>query len=108
MARFKATRACEVKLDDVMMQVDEHKRKTIYDYYRAHSIFSGELVTPITNLEGVLVGQRVEYGVEIVWKSLGELKDFTMRYHPNAILDIADSPVADVSDLIKTEQHEEE
>ena len=101
---FKTTKAEDVKVGDVEMQLVEEKRKYVYYYYRAESVFVGEIKEPIYDyLSNQYIGDRILNCVEIVWLPLNyEGKRFTNRYHPSVTLDIA-SNLENVDDLIQEE-----
>lgn len=101
---FKTTKAEDVKVGDVEQQLVEEKRKYVYYYYRAESVFVGDKVEPLHDgITGEFVGNRTTNCVEIVWKPLNyDGKTFTTRYHPLATLDVA-SNLEDISDLVQEE-----
>ena len=106
---FRSTKAEDVKTGDVLMQVDEGKRRTEFYYYRAYTVFVGELVDEVRDGQGNLLGKRRHDGVEIFWQPFDPNdKPFNMRYHRLAQLDIATSKVESLSDLILSEDHDEE
>jgi hypothetical protein len=105
---FRRTEAKDIKVGDVQQQMDEQNRRCVYYYYKAESVFIGDIVDPIHDpLSGAFIGNRVTNGVEIKWTPLSyDGKSFTSRYHQLATLDIA-SDVTDVSELIQEEEGEE-
>jgi hypothetical protein len=108
---FKSTEAQKIKVGNIRREADHQKRKAIYYYYRAESVFVGEKSEAIYNpFDNQYVGTKVTNCVEIVWTPLsyeGENKPFTERYHPTTTLDIG-VDVVDVDSLPQEEYFEED
>jgi hypothetical protein len=102
---FRATKSQDIQVGDVEMQIVEEKRKYVYYYHRAESVFVGDKAEPIHDpMTGAFVGNRTTNLVEIVWKPLNhDGKQITLQYQPTTTLSIA-SNVADVSELTQEEE----
>lgn len=105
--KFRYKPVTEIEVGDVMRQTDEMKWETKHYYYQAKSVYSGVVLTPIHDFQGVFVGNREQDCVEVEWVSLDGSEQFTTRYAKNATAEIATAKVDGLADLITTEQHEE-
>jgi hypothetical protein len=106
--RFASKTAEQIQTGDLMRQADEEKKQTNYYHYRAEKVFVGEIVDAIHDADGTFIGNRREDGVEILWTPIEGGKSFTRRYARLAVVEVAVSPVTDVTQLITQEETEEE
>jgi hypothetical protein len=106
---FKATKAKDILVGDVWMQMDKKDGKLYYYYLRAESVFIGDKVDAIHDpFTDVFIGNRITNCVEVVWQPLNyEGRPFALRYHESVTVDVA-SGVVDVSRLIQAEDVNDE
>ena len=108
MTSFRSQFADTVKVGDLMRQVEETKLETYFDYFRATSVFIGDVEIPIV-IDGVFIGNKIDRDVvQIEWSPVKSGKPFIMRYTRNAGVEIATTPVTDVDSLVTYVEHSEE
>ena len=108
MTSFRSQFADTVKVGDLMRQVEENKLETYFDYFRATSVFIGDVEIPI-HIDGVFLGNRIDRDVvQIEWSPVKSGRPFTMRYTRTATVEIATTPVTDVDSLVTYVEHSEE
>ena len=108
MTSFRSQFADTVKVGDLMRQVEENKLETYFDYFRATSVFIGDVEIPIV-IDGVFIGNKIDRDVvQIEWSPVKSGKPFTMRYTRNAGVEIATTAVEDVYGLVTYVEYSEE
>lgn len=109
MTRFVYREAGRIVVGDLMRQVDEQKRRSVFYHYRAASVFVGDIASPIHDLEGKYIGDRVDRDVvRIEWQPVEPGKSFSMVYHPKAVIEVAAIPGVDVTELLSHEDYQDE
>lgn len=108
MTSFRSQFADTVKVGDLMRQVEENKLETYFDYFRATSVFIGDVEIPVV-IDGVFIGNKIDRDVvQIEWSPVKSGKQFTMRYTRTATVEISTTPVTDIDSLVTYVEHSEE
>ena len=109
MITFRNSAADTIKVGDLMRRVEETETHTHFDYYRATSVFIGDVQIPVHDGNGVFIGNAIDRDVvQIEWVPTTAGRAFTMRYTRNAQIEIATGQVDDVATLTTLIENEAE
>lgn len=108
MITFKNRAADTIQVGDLMRRVEETDTHTHFDYYRATSVFIGDVQIPVHDGNGVFIGNAVDRNVvQIEWMPATFGRAFTMRYARNTNIEIATGQVDDVANLTTLIENED-